>query len=144
MIYIERVWSLSGLDIKGLWYLVCYCTSLALFAFILQQSILVSVVLSALFLSLLRASLHSRHVRNHKMLKRWILIRWNAGANTYIAIIGSRERASFRINAAQAFNGLASTIAPIVASYAFFGGTEDSGSKNLDSVKWTYIGVACG
>ncbi|PHZ07879.1 MFS general substrate transporter [Rhizopus microsporus ATCC 52813] len=65
-------------------------------------------------------------------------------ANTYIAIIGSRERASFRINAAQAFNGLASTIAPIVASYAFFGGTEDSGSKSLDSVKWTYIGVACG
>ncbi|KAG1140853.1 hypothetical protein G6F37_008770 [Rhizopus arrhizus] len=65
-------------------------------------------------------------------------------ANTYIAIIGSRERASLRINTAQAFNGLASTIAPIVASYAFFGGNEDSGaSTDLESVKWTYVGVAC-
>ncbi|KAI8338844.1 major facilitator superfamily domain-containing protein [Blakeslea trispora] len=65
-------------------------------------------------------------------------------ANTYIAIIGSRSRASLRINIAQSFNGLASCIAPIVASFAFFGGTEDDGSKSLESVKWTYIGVACG
>ncbi|CAO3662884.1 unnamed protein product [Rhizopus stolonifer] len=68
-------------------------------------------------------------------------------ANTYIAIIGSRESASVRINIAQAFNGLASTIAPVVASYAFFGGSEDDtsgASSNLDSVKWCYIGVACG
>ena len=49
--------------------------------------------------------------------------------------------ASFRINCAQAFNGLASVIAPIVASYAFFGGTEDDGKANLESVKWTYVGV---
>jgi FHS family L-fucose permease-like MFS transporter len=67
------------------------------------------------------------------------------GANTYITIIGSRESAAFRINGAQAFNGLASTIAPVVASYAFFGSNEDTtGTKNLDTVKWTYVGVACG
>ncbi|CAO3625917.1 unnamed protein product [Mucor hiemalis] len=66
-------------------------------------------------------------------------------ANTYITIIGSRKYASLRINVAQAFNGLASVIAPIVASYAFFGGNEDEGpNTNLDSVKWTYVGVACG
>ncbi|KAI8646111.1 major facilitator superfamily domain-containing protein [Parasitella parasitica] len=64
-------------------------------------------------------------------------------ANTYITIIGSRKYASLRINAAQGFNGLASTIAPIVASYAFFGGNEDTGG-DLESVKWTYVGVACG
>ncbi|KAL0140338.1 major facilitator superfamily domain-containing protein [Mucor lusitanicus] len=64
-------------------------------------------------------------------------------ANTYITIIGSRKYASLRINAAQGFNGLASTIAPIVASYAFFGGNEDAGG-DLESVKWTYVGVACG
>ncbi|GAA5805223.1 hypothetical protein HPULCUR_010737 [Helicostylum pulchrum] len=66
-------------------------------------------------------------------------------ANTYITIIGSRKHASLRINTAQAFNGLASTIAPVIASYAFFGGDEgDTSSNTLDSVKWTYIGVACG
>ncbi|KAG2229240.1 major facilitator superfamily domain-containing protein [Thamnidium elegans] len=66
-------------------------------------------------------------------------------ANTYITIIGSRKHASLRINTAQAFNGLASTIAPVIASYAFFGGDEsDTSANTLDSVKWTYIGVACG
>jgi FHS family L-fucose permease-like MFS transporter len=66
------------------------------------------------------------------------------GANTYITIIGSRKQASLRINTAQGFNGLASTIAPIVASYAFFGGNEDGSGGDLESVKWTYVGVACG
>ncbi|KAI8973420.1 major facilitator superfamily domain-containing protein [Mycotypha africana] len=65
-------------------------------------------------------------------------------ANAYITIIGSRKNVSLRINIAQGFNGLASCVAPIVASYAFFGGSEDTTNNNLDSVKWTYIGVACG
>jgi FHS family L-fucose permease-like MFS transporter len=64
------------------------------------------------------------------------------GANAYLTINGPVEQASFRINFAQSFNGLASTIAPVVASYAFFGGDE-SETKNLDSVKWTYVGVGC-
>jgi FHS family L-fucose permease-like MFS transporter len=41
-------------------------------------------------------------------------------ADTYITVIGSRKYASLRINTAQGFNGLASTIAPVVATYAFF------------------------
>ncbi|KAI8059249.1 major facilitator superfamily domain-containing protein [Gongronella butleri] len=63
-------------------------------------------------------------------------------ANTYLTINGPSAQRSFRINFAQSFNGLASAIAPVVASYAFFGGN-DSQTSNLDSVKWTYVGVGC-
>ncbi|KAI8084740.1 major facilitator superfamily domain-containing protein [Halteromyces radiatus] len=63
-------------------------------------------------------------------------------ANAYLTINGPPEQASFRINLAQSFNGLSSTIAPVVASYAFFGGNS-SDTQNLDSVKWTYVGVGC-
>ena len=65
------------------------------------------------------------------------------GANTYIAIIGSRRLAPLRINVSQGFNGIGTTISPIIASYAFFGGDETE-SGNLESVKWTYVGVGCG
>lgn len=65
------------------------------------------------------------------------------GANSYITIIGSRRWAPLRITISQAFNGLGTTISPVVASYAFFGGNE-SATGNLDSVKWTYVGVGCG
>ncbi|KAI9498350.1 major facilitator superfamily domain-containing protein [Zychaea mexicana] len=64
-------------------------------------------------------------------------------ANTYITIIGSRRWASLRINLSQGFNGIGTTISPIIASYAFFGGDEEA-TGNLDSVKWTYVGVGCG
>ncbi|KAI8394157.1 major facilitator superfamily domain-containing protein, partial [Radiomyces spectabilis] len=64
-------------------------------------------------------------------------------ANTYITIIGSRKWAPFRVNFAQGFNGIASAVAPVVASYAFFGGDENQ-IQNLESVKWTYVGVAAG
>ncbi|KAI7878867.1 MFS general substrate transporter [Lichtheimia hyalospora FSU 10163] len=63
-------------------------------------------------------------------------------ANSYITIIGSRRWAPLRITISQAFNGLGTTISPVVASYAFFGGNE-SATGNLDSVKWTYVGVGC-
>ncbi|KAI8144897.1 major facilitator superfamily domain-containing protein [Fennellomyces sp. T-0311] len=64
-------------------------------------------------------------------------------ANTYIAIIGSRRWASLRINLSQGFNGIGTTISPIIAAYAFFNG-DDSQVDNLDSVKWCYVGVGCG
>ncbi|ORX61721.1 MFS general substrate transporter [Hesseltinella vesiculosa] len=63
-------------------------------------------------------------------------------ANTYLTINGPTSQRSFRINLAQSFNGLASAIAPVVASYAFFGGNS-SETNNLNSVKWTYVGVGC-
>ncbi|GAA5817698.1 hypothetical protein MFLAVUS_011249 [Mucor flavus] len=67
-------------------------------------------------------------------------------ANSYITIVGDRKNASLRINIAQSFNGIASVLAPIVASFAFFGGgtEENIAGDDLESVKWTYIGIACG
>lgn len=56
--------------------------------------------------------------------------------------LSDHEDGSLRINISQAFNGLGTTISPVVASYAFFGGNEDA-TGNLDSVKWTYVGVGC-
>lgn len=60
-----------------------------------------------------------------------------------------KKKASLRMNTAQSFNGHASTIALIVVScvfffFFFFGGSEDESAGNLESVQWTYIGVACG
>ncbi|KAI7897330.1 major facilitator superfamily domain-containing protein [Mucor mucedo] len=67
-------------------------------------------------------------------------------ANSYITIVGDRKNASLRINIAQSFNGIASVLAPIVASFAFFGGEseDDVVGGSLESVKWTYVGVAGG
>lgn len=70
-----------------------------------------------------------------------------AAANPYITSLGSPKFASFRINAAQAFNGVGTFIAPLIASKAFFGGTDDSTSSTFDrlgSVKWAYVGIGCG
>lgn len=72
----------------------------------------------------------------------WFFFLLFLGANTYLTINGPTEQASFRINFAQSFNGLASAIAPIVASYAFFGGN-DSQTNNLDTVKYAYVGIGC-
>jgi FHS family L-fucose permease-like MFS transporter len=70
-----------------------------------------------------------------------------AAANPYITSLGSPQFASFRINAAQAFNGVGSFIAPLIASKAFFGGTDDSSASTADrlgTVKWAYVGIGCG
>lgn len=70
-----------------------------------------------------------------------------AAANPYITSLGSPKFASFRINAAQAFNGVGTFIAPLIASKAFFGGTDDSTASTFDrlgSVKWAYVGIGCG
>ncbi|KAI8883019.1 L-fucose:H+ symporter permease [Backusella circina FSU 941] len=64
-------------------------------------------------------------------------------ANTYITVLGSPKYASLRINISQGFNGIATVISPIIASYAFFGGSDDA-SGGLESVKWTYVGVGSG
>lgn len=86
-----------------------------------------------------------KYMYTPRCIKIFGLKQFSVGADTYITIIGSRKHASLRINTAQAFNGLASVIAPIIASYAFFGGKEDEGpNTKLDSVKWTYVGIGCG
>lgn len=62
-------------------------------------------------------------------------------ANTYVVILGSPKTASLRLNFSQSFNGLGSFVGPLIASNFFF----SSGNKdNLDSVKYIYLGIACG
>ena len=62
-------------------------------------------------------------------------------ANTYVTVLGSLETASFRLNFSQSFNGLGSFAGPLIASKYFFG-SEHAG--NLTSVKYIYLGIACG
>lgn len=60
-------------------------------------------------------------------------------ANPYVAILGSPETASARLNLSQAFNSLGTTIAPIIGGYLifkFFVGAEYTGA---DSVKIPYL-----
>ena len=45
-------------------------------------------------------------------------------ANPYIAILGAPETASPRLNFAQAFNGVATVLGPLVGGYVIFSGVE--------------------
>jgi FHS family L-fucose permease-like MFS transporter len=45
-------------------------------------------------------------------------------ANPYIAILGSPQTASPRLNFAQAFNGVATVLGPLVGGYVIFSGVE--------------------
>jgi len=57
-------------------------------------------------------------------------------ANPFVAIIGSAEGASSRLNLAQAFNSLGTTLAPIIGGTLIF-----SVFKGDDAVRWPY--AAC-
>lgn len=61
-------------------------------------------------------------------------------ANPYIAALGSPETSGSRINLAGAFNSLATTIAPLFATYVIFGGKELS-EITVGDVKIPYIGL---
>lgn len=60
-------------------------------------------------------------------------------ANPYVAILGSEQTSSSRLNLAQGFNSLGTTIAPIIGGYFIFKyfATENSGSA--DSVVIPYL-----
>ncbi|GAA6006884.1 hypothetical protein JCM10207_009126 [Rhodosporidiobolus poonsookiae] len=60
-------------------------------------------------------------------------------ANSYVTVLGSPERAAFRLNFAQAFNGLATFIGPQIASHTFL----KDDSKDLSQLGFVYLGVAC-
>ena len=55
---------------------------------------------------------------------------------------GPPKYSEIRINVAQAFNGIGTVVAPVLASYVFFTnvGTDQ---KALENVQWTYLGIAC-
>lgn len=64
-------------------------------------------------------------------------------ANPYVALLGSPETSSSRLNMTQAFNSLGTTIAPIVGSTLVFAETAIGASHNpLEPVKAPYIGLA--
>ncbi|EME48758.1 hypothetical protein DOTSEDRAFT_162512 [Dothistroma septosporum NZE10] len=63
-------------------------------------------------------------------------------ANPYITICGPPRYAEMRINAAQAFNGLGTVIAPVLGSYVFFKDTGNS-TESLKNVQWVYLAIAC-
>ena len=61
-------------------------------------------------------------------------------ANPYIAALGTPETSGSRINLAGAFNSLATTIAPLFATYVIFGGKEMANIE-VGDVKIPYIGL---
>lgn len=59
-------------------------------------------------------------------------------ANPYITVLGSPERASFRLNLAQSFNGVGSFIGPLIGGALFFSGDND---KNASFVQLVYVAL---
>ena len=62
------------------------------------------------------------------------------GANPYVALLGSPEGASSRLNMTQAFNSLGTTIAPIIGGALILSANSDK--LGLDSVKAPYVFLA--
>ncbi|MEZ4852108.1 MAG: hypothetical protein R3B93_26580 [Bacteroidia bacterium] len=56
-------------------------------------------------------------------------------ANPYVAILGSSETASSRLNLAQGFNSFGTTIAPLIGGYLVFEYFANEGELSADSVK---------
>ena len=59
-------------------------------------------------------------------------------ANPYVSVLGPKESASSRLNLAQAFNSLGTTVAPLIAA-SFLLGTD---AGNADSVKSPFLMIA--
>lgn len=55
---------------------------------------------------------------------------------------GPPRYSEIRINIAQAFNGVGTVVAPVLASYVFFNNIGTDASA-LQSVQWTYLAIAC-
>jgi fucose permease len=55
---------------------------------------------------------------------------------------GPPRYSEIRINVAQAFNGIGTVVAPVLASYVFFKNT-GTDQNALESVQWTYLAIAC-
>lgn len=76
-----------------------------------------------------------------------------ASANPYITKLGDEKNASFRINAAQSFNGFGAFLGPIIGGKLFFSITkqEENATKeqieaalvaNMGNVQLVYVGIA--
>jgi len=60
-------------------------------------------------------------------------------ANSYATVIGDPKSASVRLQFCQSWNGIASFIAPLIASKLFFSGSNDD---NLINVQYVYLAIA--
>lgn len=63
-------------------------------------------------------------------------------ANPYVALLGSPETSSSRLNMTQAFNSLGTTIAPIIGAKLIFAKVAETSGSSLEVVKLPYIGLA--
>ncbi len=64
-------------------------------------------------------------------------------ANPYVTILGPESTASSRLNLAQGFNSIGTTIGPIIGGWLIFQYFASSGAHGADSVKVPYM-VFCG
>jgi len=63
-------------------------------------------------------------------------------ANPYVAILGSPQTASSRLNLSQGFNSLGTTIAPVIGGYLIFNYFASESGISADSVKTPYLIMA--
>jgi MFS transporter, FHS family, L-fucose permease len=63
-------------------------------------------------------------------------------ANPYVAILGSSDTASSRLNLAQGFNSLGTTIGPAIGAYLIFG-TSHSVELGAETLQKMYLTFAC-
>jgi FHS family L-fucose permease-like MFS transporter len=60
-------------------------------------------------------------------------------ANPYVTILGSEKTASSRLNLAQGFNSIGTTIGPIIGGFLIYQLFADPGAHGADSVKMPYL-----
>src|SRR6478736_10006525 len=60
-------------------------------------------------------------------------------ANPYITILGAEKTASSRLNLAQGFNSIGTTIGPLIGGWLIFQYFAKSGAHGADSVKMPYL-----
>ncbi len=63
-------------------------------------------------------------------------------ANPLIAQLGHPDRAHSRLNLAQAFNSLGTTIGPLIGAAMILGRHETTSAANLSTVQWPFLGIA--
>ncbi len=63
-------------------------------------------------------------------------------ANPYITKLGSDDKASFRINFAQSFNGVGQFIGPILGGQLFLAVSHGNIEENMANVQMVYVGIA--
>jgi FHS family L-fucose permease-like MFS transporter len=61
-------------------------------------------------------------------------------ANPFITVCGPPKYAEVRINISQAFNGIGTVVAPVLASYVFFADLSDDAA--MANVQWVYLSIA--